>query len=603
MSAQVCERDGCEIEVTGRSKRCTEHQAEHRREVESARKRQARNADRCGQAASAFAAVSPDDADREAKVRTAMERHGLPDDFLDRIKTDPGAPFEHAAELAKMCREAPPDWARVKDALKKEAKVSIGDLERAMGTGEGGDGKQGRPVEWNDPEPWPKAVDGAELLDALAALLKHYVSLPNGGAAVVALWALYTWCFRAFPVSPYLMVTAPERGAGKSRVTELLSYMVQRPKPVSDASVAALFRQIKSDGPTLLFDEAQAFLNRRPDDPTGGILRAGFTRRLANVDRMVGEGASLEVRSFSTFCPKAMNGRKLTKSDEMLTDRSVVLPMTRATRAYPHLRADRDPVGEDVRRRCARWRDDHLSELREADPDVGARINHLADIWRPLFAIADAAGGEWPEKAWAAADALTAVAGTFDSKETLGTMLLADVRTVFEAKGNPERIKSDDLDKALCALLERPWLSMPKTAKPITREARGRMLRDYGVNTKTLRFDDDRDAKGYLRAAFEGAWSSWLPEGGGNQPVDPLTCLETRDSGDPQPVDGDRGVNGSESAETPAKQGVPTGQRVGNRGSRREGAPEPSRDPPALPSQPPGEPTAGDAYRSGKDGE
>ena len=97
----------------------------------------------------------------------------------------------------------------------------------------------------------------AALLDALAALLKHYVSLPNGGASAVALWALYTWCFRAFPVSPYLMVTARSAGAGKSRVTELLSYMVQRPKPVSDASVAALFRQIESDGPTLLFDEAK----------------------------------------------------------------------------------------------------------------------------------------------------------------------------------------------------------------------------------------------------------------------------------------------------------------------------------------------------------
>ena len=532
MTARICKWDGCEVEVTGRRARCAEHQAKHRRETDSARKRQARNADKCGQAASAFAAVSPDDADREAKLRTAMERHGLPDDFLDLIETDPGAPFEHAAELAKMRREAMPDWARVKAAL-KGAKVSIGDLEREMGTGEGGDGKPGRPLEFKDPEPWPKAVDGAELLDDLVTLIEYYVSLPNGGAAAVALWALYTWCFRAFAVAPNLMVTAPERAAGKSRVTELLSYMVQRPKPVSDASVAALFRQIESDGPTLLFDEAQAFLNRRPDDPTGAILRAGFTRRLANVDRMVGEGASLEVRSFSTFCPKAMNGRKLTKSDDMLTDRSVVLPMTRATRAYPHLRADRDPVGEDIPRRCARWRDDHQSELREADPDVGARINRLADIWRPLFAIADAAGGEWPEKARAAADALAAVAGTFDRKETLGTMLLADVRAVFETKGNPERIKSDDLDEALRALPERPWESMPKTAKPITREARGRMLRHYGVNTKTLRFDDGRDAKGYLRAAFEDAWSSWLSEGGGNQPVDPLTCLETRGSGDP----------------------------------------------------------------------
>ncbi len=598
MTARVCERDGCEVEVTGRSTRCPEHQTEHRREAQRERMQQKRTSAHAGLCASK--PVSPDDAAREAKLRTALKRAGIDEDLFDSIEADPGAPFEHAAAFAKMRREDPADWARVKPAL-KAAGVPIGELERAMGTGEGGDGKQGRPVEWNDPEPWTEAVDGATLLGDLVTLLERYASLPNGGAVAVALWALYTWCFRAFAVAPNLMITAPERESGKTRVTELLSWMVPRAKPASDASAAAIIRGIERDGPTLLLDEAQHFLNRRPDDPIRGILLAGFTKRFATVERC--EGDAHEVRVFSTFCPKAMNGRKLASIDDMLTSRSVVIPMMRARKPLPELRADRDPVGKDIRRQCARWRDDHQSELREADPDVGDRIGRIAQVWRPLFAIADAAGGEWPEKARAAADALTAVAGTFDSKETLGTMLLADVRTVFEKKGNPERIKSDDLDKALCALLERPWLSMPKTAKPITREARGRMLRDYGVNTKTLRFDGGRDAKGYLRAAFEGAWSSWLPEGGGNQPVDPLTCLETRDSGDPQPVDGDRGVNGSESAETPAKQGVSTGQRVGNRGSRREGAPEPSRDPPALPSQPPGEPTAGDAYRSGKDGE
>ena len=601
MSARVCEWDGCEVEVTGRSTRCPEHQAEHRRETDSARKRQARNADKCGQAASAFAAVSPDDADREAKVRTAMERHGLPDDFLDRIKTDPGAPFEHAAELAKMRREAPPDWARVKDALKKEAKVSIGDLERAMGTGEGGAGKQGRPVEWNDdPEPWTEAVDGAALLDALVTLLERYASLPNGGAVAGALWALYTWCFRAFAVAPNLMITAPERESGKTRVTELLSWMVPRAKPASDASAAAIIRGIERDGPTLLFDEAQHFLNRRPDDPIRGILLAGFTKRFATVERC--EGEAHEVRVFSTFCPKAMNGRKLATIDDMLTSRSVVIPMMRARKPLPELRADRDPVGEGIRRQCARWRDDHQSELREADPDVGARIGRIAQVWRPLLAIADAAGGEWPEKARAAADTLAAVAGTFDSKETLGTMLLADVRAVFEAKSNPERIKSGDLDEALCTLPERPWESMPKTGKRITTQARGRMLAGYGVNAETLRFDDGTRGKGYKREAFADAWNAYLPEGDGDRTVTPCQPYETSTFGDPRTVTTEPGCHGSRNAETPVNEALSRCHGSETGGSRREGAPEQSSNPPALPSQPSGEPTAGDAYRRRSDG-
>ena len=142
--------------------------------------------------------------------------------------------------------------------------------------------------------------------------------------------------------------------------------------------------------------------------------------------------------------------------------------MMRAARPLPELRADRDPAGEDLRRQCARWRDDHLAELREADPDTGERIGRIAQVWRPLLSVADAAGGEWPKKARAAAAALAAMAATFSDGETLGLMLLTDVRAVFEEKGNPQRIASKELDEALRDLPERPWASMPKTGNAIT---------------------------------------------------------------------------------------------------------------------------------------
>ena len=113
---------------------------------------------------------------------------------------------------------------------------------------------------------------------------------------------------------------------------------------------------------------------------------------------------------FSTFAPKVLSGLRLAPIDDAFTSRCIAVPMTRAC---PELRDDRHPAGEDVRRQCARWRDDHLSKLREADPDMRGRIGRIAQVWRPLLAIADAAGGGWPEKGRAAAVALAAVAGTF----------------------------------------------------------------------------------------------------------------------------------------------------------------------------------------------
>ena len=106
MTARVCKWDGCEVEVTGRSARCPEHQAEHRREAQRERMRKMRtsaHADLC-----ASKTVSPDDADREAKGRTALERAGLPD-LIEGTKADPGAPFDHAQALAGMRATAPAD--------------------------------------------------------------------------------------------------------------------------------------------------------------------------------------------------------------------------------------------------------------------------------------------------------------------------------------------------------------------------------------------------------------------------------------------------------------------------------------------------------------
>ena len=160
-------------------------------------------------------------------------------------------------------------------------KVRAGLVDAAFGSRDHGDDDslQGRPVVWPEVEPWPEVVDGAALLAELARLFRHYVSLPDGGAEAAALWALYTWVFEAFGVCPNLMATAPERESGKTRVTELLSWMVWRPKLVSDASAAAIIRGIARDKPTLLVDEAQHFLKRRPEDPVRGILLASFAKR------------------------------------------------------------------------------------------------------------------------------------------------------------------------------------------------------------------------------------------------------------------------------------------------------------------------------------
>ena len=133
-------------------------------------------------------------------------------------------------------------------------------------------------------------------------------------------------------------------------------------------------------------------------------------------------------------------------------------------------------------------------------------FNRLADNWRPLFAVAELAGGQWPKRA---AEAFAALTGKDDvDAQGIGTVLLTDIRQVF-ADARSERMFSKTLVDALCAMTDRPWPEA-NHGKPITETWLARRLRSFGINTRTLRIGTDR-AKGYETADFTGAFERYLP--------------------------------------------------------------------------------------------
>src|SRR5262245_66363037 len=75
-----------------------------------------------------------------------------------------------------------------------------------------------------------------------------------------------------------------------------------------------------------------------------------------------------------------------------------------------------------------------------------------ADVWEALLAIADAAGGDWPERARVAAVALVAAAA--EREPSLGIKLVADLRDIF---GSAEQMTTVATLDRLHALPESPW--------------------------------------------------------------------------------------------------------------------------------------------------
>src|SRR5439155_15736141 len=104
---------------------------------------------------------------------------------------------------------------------------------------------------------------------------------------------------------------------------------------------------------------------------------------------------------------------------------------------------------------AARWARDHAVLLSGADPEMPlALYNRVADNWCPLLAIADAAGGEWPERARLAACRLAL--DSAGDENSIRVTLLADIRDAFVTKG-ADRLASEELVGYLVDLDERPW--------------------------------------------------------------------------------------------------------------------------------------------------
>jgi hypothetical protein len=131
-------------------------------------------------------------------------------------------------------------------------------------------------------------------------------------------------------------------------------------------------------------------------------------------------------------------------------------------------------------------------------------VDRDADVWEPLLAIADAAGGDWPRRAREAAMALVAAAK--ERTPSLGVRLLADIRTVF---GDRDAMSTSGLLEALCALDEAPWGEIAG-GKPLNARGLANRLKPYGITSRNVR-DGGVIVKGYRREDFADAWNRYLP--------------------------------------------------------------------------------------------
>lgn len=345
---------------------------------------------------------------------------------------------------------------------------------------------------------------GAELLDALLAALTRYVILPSPHAAdAVVLWIAATHAQPAWAHAPRLVIRAPEKRCGKSRLLDVIEATCRAPFITVNASPAAVYRSITDDPPVLLVDEADTIFGPKAEgnEDLRGLLNAGHQR---NRPAKRYDANSGRVESIPTFAMAALAG--IGAMPDTIEDRAVIIRMRRrgpgeTVAPYRH-RRDR-PALRQLAKELSQWLRADLPTLEKAEPPMPVE-DRAADTWEPLVAVADHAGAHWPDRARAAAVTMTAESDD-DGEMSPRLRLLTDCRAAF---GADKALPTAVLLHRLKADPEAPWGDYGATG--LTAMRLGTLLREYGVRSANIRFPTGQ-AKGYQRADFLDAWARYCP--------------------------------------------------------------------------------------------
>jgi putative DNA primase/helicase len=403
------------------------------------------------------------------------------------------------ASIERLAALSPLQYDQVRKTEADALGVRPGTLDKEVKTARKGHENECLP--FIEVEPWQESVDPAQLLSDIAVTIRRFIVCTEEISHAVALWAAMTWFIDDVQVAPLAVITAPEKRCGKSHLLYLLGLLSARAITASNISPAALFRTIDAWKPTLLIDEADAFM--KDNEELRGLLNSGHTRDSAYVIRTVGD--NFTPTKFNTWGAKALAG--IGHVADTLMDRAVILELRRKlpNENVERIRYAEPSIFSDLRSMLARFAEDYSEQVRSARPPLPYSLNDRAqDNWEPLLAIAMTASDEWLRIGTTAALKLS---GGESASQTIGVELLSDIQEIFEGK-QVDRISTAELIKALCEDDEKPWATYNR-GLPIKPRQLASKLKGYGIQSKTIRLGVDTP-KGYDKEQFAEAFTRYI---------------------------------------------------------------------------------------------
>lgn len=330
--------------------------------------------------------------------------------------------------------------------------------------------------------PTTAPLAGHVVLDQVRDFVARFSAFPSEHCApMLALWYAHTWVVDSFYITPRLILSSPEPGSGKTRVLEIAQHLTRAPEMTMSGSAAALVRMVAAGPITILFDEVDTIFatGGTGNEDVRGMLNGGY-KRSATIPKAKGDVATgFTVDRLPIFAPTALAGL-VGRMPDTITTRAITIHLRKRryderVEQYREAKVARESA--PIRDALSEWVTGIADRLIEAEPAMPPGVeDRAAEIWEPLLAIADEAGGHWPMTARAACTHFV-----MDSRKTapsLGVRLLADMRTLFSA-ASTDRMHTTEILDGLRAMDDAPWSDL--YGKPLDSRRLAKELSRYQV--------------------------------------------------------------------------------------------------------------------------
>ena len=253
-------------------------------------------------------------------------------------------------------------------------------------------------------------VDGAQLLAETAMGLGHFGVWPSEAALITAaLWAAQRHARNektGLPIwqySPHLFLTSTDGGSGKSWMGRLVAKLSPNGKMLVEPTKASLVRLIAKRATVVATEMDVLVGNGGRNKWFTGIANAAYEPDVSTW--RVDHGKELEIPLMGGMILDGLDSVEKSTGAEMRTlmSRCIKIRVKRAPDGYQHPRFDEDARAAFAHgnEKLAGWMAQEVRDgIGKAVPEMPEGLgNRPADLWEPLLAVADAAGGSWPD--WA----------------------------------------------------------------------------------------------------------------------------------------------------------------------------------------------------------